>query len=140
MGPLITANSRSFWERYYYKTSQGRGHRGKGMRHGFKLQKGAREGLPPMLPCRGKPLHDIFDFLRTTCSISSTKLPQTSPFSFLLWQNRKHWPQDDSLGLNRRSPVYFQPDKDSWRLLCPPSLASLNILSGRLQNLLCRET
>lgn len=29
MGPLITANSKSFWERNYYKASQGRGQRGK---------------------------------------------------------------------------------------------------------------
>ena len=29
MGPLITANSKSFWESNYYKSSQGSGHHGK---------------------------------------------------------------------------------------------------------------
>lgn len=84
--------------------------------HGLKLQKEVLEGLPPCCLAEGNCLYDIFGFLRTTCSISSTKLPQTSPLLLPLvakHKEKKHWPQHDSLDLNCMSMVFFQPDKDS---------------------------
>ena len=53
MGPLITANSKSFWERNYYKTSQGRGQRGKSIAPWVQTKKALGKACHPCCLAEG---------------------------------------------------------------------------------------
>lgn len=113
-GPSIRANSKSLWEKQFKKKQPGRRHHRKSTPVPWaQAPEGFWKACPPCCLAEGNCLYDIFGFLRTTCSISSTKLPRTSPLLLPLvvkQKKKKHWPQHDSLDLNQMPTVSFQLD------------------------------
>lgn len=140
---LLSANSKRLWGKQSSKTQPRRGRHRKSISVPWAqaVERGSGRFAHPCCLAEGNCLYDIFGFLRTTHSISSTKLPQPSPLLLPLWQSRrevKYWLQRDSLGFHRIPMVYFQPECGS-SFLVPTSFTASSSLPGTTEVTLHRK-
>lgn len=122
-GPSIRANSKSLWEKQFKKKKQpGRRHHRKSIPVPWaQAPEGFWKACHPCCLAEGNCLYDIFGFLRTTCSISSTKLPQTSPLLLPLVakQKRKSTGHSMTHWISIKCPRSPSNQIDSQQLLPP---------------------